>query len=112
MNNLLVLPRRNVGSHLKGYEKQSVKTNLFKVEFQDKALITIYSLTIEPEIPKDSTKIKSIVDSAQRQLTQLIGKHCFTQGITSCLGGLFMDAKIKRPNLQPRRKLCSKWTPN
>lgn len=40
------LPKRNSGTYLKGCEKQTLKTNLFKVEFCDKAVITIYSLSI------------------------------------------------------------------
>lgn len=40
------LPKRNSGAYLKGCEKQTLKTNLFKVEFCDKAVITIYSLSI------------------------------------------------------------------
>lgn len=48
VSDLMVLPKRNVGTYLKGCLKQNVKTNLFKVEFSDKALITIYSLTLDP----------------------------------------------------------------
>lgn len=48
LNELATLPKRNVGSYLKGCERQSIKTNLFKVEFSEKALITIYSLTLDP----------------------------------------------------------------
>lgn len=62
------LPKRNSGTYLKGCEKQTLKTNLFKVEFCDKAVITIYSLSIEPNIPPDSQKLGLIVDSAKRQL--------------------------------------------
>lgn len=78
MTSQLVLPKRNIGSYLKGCERRNVKTNLFKVEFSDKPLITIYSLSIDPEIPKDSsTKLKAIVDSdsARQRLNQEIGDY-------------------------------------
>lgn len=53
---------------MKSFQKQNLKTNLFKVEFSDKALIIIYSLVFEPDLPKDSTKTNDIVNSASFQL--------------------------------------------
>lgn len=65
---MFMLPKRNQGTYLKSFQKQNLKTNLFKVEFSDKALIIIYSLVFEPDLPKDSTKTNDIVNSASSQL--------------------------------------------
>jgi hypothetical protein len=57
-----------------------VKTNLFKVEFDNTHPITIYSLMVEPPIPHDSGKINAIVETVHGNIESSIGTFEFTQG--------------------------------
>jgi hypothetical protein len=68
MNSIITLPKRATGNYLKLCKKEIVRTNLYKVDFNDKAVITIYNVSIEPFLPNNSYKFSAVVDSAKQAL--------------------------------------------
>ena len=68
------LPTRNRGHHLDKCPSVYIKTNLFKVDFNQDTKAYIYSVKSQPDIPHDNTKkFRSILINSRKIVERLIG---------------------------------------
>ena len=68
------LPTRNRGRHLDKCPSVYIKTNLFKVDFNQDTKAYIYAVKSQPDIPRDNTKkFRSILINSRKIVERLIG---------------------------------------
>ena len=73
---LVHLPKRNRGHYLSKMRKNTLITNLYKVDFDQNSTIHIHVLTINPDLAQDSTqRLNAIVQSARKSLEPYIGSN-------------------------------------
>ena len=68
------LPTRNRGHHLDKCPSVNIKTNLFKVDFNQDTKVYIYAVKSQPDIAHDNTKkFRSILINSRKIVERLIG---------------------------------------
>lgn len=70
------LPERNKGSHLDKFQKISLTSNLFRVNFKNEAQVYIYALRTLPEIPRENIKkLKLMLMTNRNTIESLTGSY-------------------------------------
>ena len=71
---MMELPKRKRGHYLGTMKKTNLATNLYKVGFDDRALINIYSIKIHPDLAQNSTqKLLKLIDSIKEKIEPIVG---------------------------------------